>query len=515
MRLNRTKNAISGTFFGTLLRLYRIIGPFIIRTVFIYTLGVEYLGLDSLFTSIMQTLSVAELGVGRGLVFSMYKPIAENDKEKLCALLKLYEFYYRIIGIVIMVAGISLTPILPKLINGSIPDNINLYVIYYMNLFTAVMSYWFFAYRNSLFNAFQRTDVISRVGIFTNTVRYILQIILLVVLKNYYWYLILSLFEQILNNITMAYKSREYFPEYRPYGNIESDEKKKINRKVKDLFCSKIGAVINNSFDTIIISAFLGLTALVNYQNYYYVISSLIAIFSIFYKACLAGIGNSLIIDGKKKNYDDFKRISYMVFIMLNFCISCLISLYEPFMKLWLRKSELMLDYSFVILFTFYFGIYEITMLLELYKDASGSWHKDRFRPLIAAIVNLGVNIVLVQIIGLYGIIVSTILSYIFINLPWVYKRLFEDVFNENSAGNYLVQLLKYCSLIIISAGVCRFICTNILFDNMVIQFIFNLVICTVVSCTIFIVFTSLQEEFGWIRGFIRKRVNIDRTKII
>lgn len=498
MKLDRTKNAMSGTFFGIMLRLYRIIGPFVIRTVFLYTLGVEYLGLDSLFTSIIQMLNLAELGVGSALVFSMYKPIAENDDTKICALMKLYVFYYRVIGAVILVAGLALTPFLHFIIHGNIPDDVNLYVIYFLNLGVTVMSYWMFAYRNSLFNAFQRTDVISLVGLLTNTVRYVLQIVLLLVLKNYYWYLVISLFEQFLNNLVMAWASKKYYPNYKPKGKVDAESKKKITRTIKDLLYSKIGQVINNSFDTVVISSFLGLSVLAVYQNYYYIVSSLIGIFAIIYKACLAGIGNSLITDSQEKNYYDFKRITYIIFFLLNICVACLLCLYQPFMKIWVKNNDLMLDYSYVILLTFYFLIYEVTMLLELYKDGAGNWHKDRFRPLTAALVNLGVNLLLVNFVGLYGIIISTIVSHLFINLPWIYKRLFSDIFTGVNSKKYIFILLQYCGIILITSLMCVGICSLLPIKSSLLELIVYAIICIIVSIVVFIAFTFKKKEFSF-----------------
>lgn len=505
MKLDKTKNAISGTILGIILKLYQIVCPFIIRTVFFYTLGVEYLGLNSLFTSIIQMLNIAELGVGAALVFSMYKPIFENDENKICALLRLYRFYYRLIGTVVLVAGLALAPFLRYLIKGDVPNDINLYAIYFLNLGATVLSYWLFAYRNSLFNAYQRTDVISTVGIFVNTAKYALEIFVLIFLKNYYIYLMVALFAQLLNNISVAIVSLKYFPDYHPVGEIDIESKKQINRTVMDLFCSKIGQVITNSFDTIVISAFLGLTTLAIYQNYYYIISSLFAMFTVFYKACLAGIGNSLLVESEEKNYFDFKRITYIVCFALNFCVCCLLCLYQPFMKMWVKSNELILDYRYVILLTIYFFVYEETMLLALYKDGAGNWHKDRYRPLIASVINLALNITLVNIIGLYGVIISTILSYLFVNLPWIFKRLFGDVFHNINPYIYLRILLKYLFLTGISAISCVLICRAIPNRTHLAELIINLIICTIVSTTIFFIATYKQDEFESVFKLISK----------
>ena len=145
MKINRKKNAISGTISGIILKFTQIIYQFIIRTIFIRSLGAEYLGLNSLFTAILQVLNLAELGASSALIFSMYKPIADNDTEKICQLMNLYKRYYRIIGMVILLGGILIAPFLPYFIKSNIPSDINLYVIYALNLIATVLSYWMFA----------------------------------------------------------------------------------------------------------------------------------------------------------------------------------------------------------------------------------------------------------------------------------------------------------------------------------------------------------------------------------
>ena len=130
MKLNRKKNSIRNVVFGTIYRYVTILGPFVVRTAMIYTLGNEYVGLNSLFTSILSFLSLAELGVGSALIFSMYKPIAEDDTATINALYALYRRLYKVIGSIIFAVGIAIIPILPRLINKDLPPDVNLYVIY-------------------------------------------------------------------------------------------------------------------------------------------------------------------------------------------------------------------------------------------------------------------------------------------------------------------------------------------------------------------------------------------------
>ena len=356
MKIERTKNATKNIVFGVILKMYQIIVPFVIRTILIYFLGVEYLGLNSLFTSILQVLNLAELGVGSAMVFSMYKPIAEDDSKKICALMNLYKIYYRIIGIIVLILGVIICPFVPYLIKGKVPANLNVYILYILNLLATVFSYWLFAYKNSILQAHQRQDVISKVTIVVNTLMYILQIIGICVFKNYYLYVILLLLGQIFVNIFTAYESNKLYPNYEAKGNLDKKEVKKINQRVKDLITSKVGSIIINSADSIVISAFLGLSTLAIYENYYYILKSIISMLTVIFASCTAGIGNSLIVETNKKNYNDLKKFTFIIAWGAGFCSVALLCLYQTFMKIWVGE-QLLLDFSCVVCFVVYFFV--------------------------------------------------------------------------------------------------------------------------------------------------------------
>ncbi|MDX8420050.1 oligosaccharide flippase family protein [Stecheria sp. CLA-KB-P133] len=507
MKIERKKNAARNVAFGIILRVYNMILPFIMRTVMIYTLGVEYLGLNSLFTSILQVLNLAELGVGSAMVFSMYKPIAEDDKDQINALIKLYRYYYRIIGAVVLVAGLVILPFIPKLISGDVPADINVYVLYFLNLLATVFTYWLFAYRNSILNAYQRTDVISKITLITNTIQYGIQIAVLYLLKNYYLYVIAILATQILNNILTAIISKKMYPEYDPKGDLPKEEIRSINQRVKDVFTSKVGGTILNSADTIVISAFLGLRALAIYQNYYYIMSAVMAIFSIFFSSLTAGIGNSLITESKEKNYKDYRKVTLMTFIGMAICMSEMLSLYQPFMKIWVGE-KLMLGFPMVVLFCVYFFCVEYVMLASAYKDAAGIWHEDRFRPLISGLANLAMNIAMVHFWGLYGIIISTILSSGLISAPWITHNLFSLIF-KGKFKNYLPKLI-YETVMVILTMVISFIIGNFIPASNIALLLVRAVVVLIVSSAVIFLMTYKMPEFQSLkqmaRSFIKRR---------
>ncbi len=464
MKIERTKNASRNIAFGLLLKIYQILLPFLIRTAMIYCMGVQYVGLDSLFVSIVQVLNLAELGVGVAMVYSMYRPIAEDDAVSICALMKLYRTYYRVIGGIVAVVGLALTPFIVRLVKSDLPPDVDIYVLYWLNLAATVLSYWLFAYKNSLFQAHQRTDVASRIALATNTVRYLLQLAVVFFWRNYYAFVIVMLATQALTNVITAIAADKMYPDYKPTGALDKTERKNINRRIRDLFTAKLGGVIVNSADTVVISAFLGLTVLAVYQNYYFILTAIIGILLIVFQSCTAGIGNSVLVETKEKNYSDLKKFTFIIAWIAGFVSACLLCLYQPFMEIWMGK-DLLLEYSAVICFSVYFFIYEINQLLNTYKDAAGIWHEDRLRPLVTALSNLCLNLVMVQFLGIYGVLLSTVLSMVFVGMPWLLHNLFTTLFEKERMASYLKSLFGYvgvsavvCS---VTAVVCHFIPLN------------------------------------------------------
>ncbi len=493
VKIERTKNATRNIIFGVLLKLYQILIPFFMRTAMIYFMGVQYLGLNSLFSSVLQVLNLAELGVGNAMVYSMYKPIAENDKITICALMRLYKIYYRIIGLIIAIVGVVLTPFIPKLISGELPTDVNVYILYLLNLSATVLSYWLFAYKNSILQAHQRTDIVSKITMLINTLQYAMQIVVLCVLKNYYYFVIVALITQAMTNIVTAFMADRLYPDFRPAGKLEKKQIKKINQRIKDLFTSKIGLVIYDSADTLVISAFLGLTTLAIYQNYFYILSAITGFITVIFGACTAGIGNSIVIETKEKNFNDLNKFTFIICWIAGFCSVCLLCLYQPFMELWIGK-ELMFSFSAVVCFVVYFFVRQINSLFNLYKDASGMWHEDRFRPLTAALVNLALNLVLVQFIGVYGILLSTVLAITCVGMPWLLHNLFTVVFERKFLGRYLKRIFFYLIVVIFSCVITYLICLKIVFNPLSTLIVRGIICLIVPNIIYFFLYRNCRE---------------------
>ena len=475
-----------------------------ITLIMIYKLGNEYLGLNGLFTSILQVLSLAELGFGDAIVFSMYKPIIENDNKMLSALLNLYKKVYRIIGMVILCVGLLILPFITKFVKGGYPSEVNIYVLYCIYLFNTVISYFLFAYKESLLKAHQRNDVNSRILSGCNIVMYVLQIIVLLLFSNYYLYIVIMPVTTIVLNCVRSLFVKKMYPQIVCEGHIEKDAVIGLSKRIIGLTLNKLAQVCRNSFDSIIISSFLGLVILARYQNYYYIISALTVMVSIITTAVGAGIGNSIAAETVEKNYSDYKEFLFIYNWIACFCTVCMLCLYQPFIELWVGKSNV-LPLSTVILCCIYFYTMKLGDIAAVYRQAAGIWWEDKFRPIVESVVNLAVNIVLVKYIGVDGVLVSTIISIVCINIPWATYVLFK-VYFKMSIKEVFFKYIRYFIETTVLCAVVYGICSRIN-GNLLVVLVVRTIICIgLVNAGLYIISYTKPE-------FVSAKNRVFRTK--
>ena len=502
--MGRTRRAFVNIIWGFIEKMITLICPFIIRTIMIYKLGNEYLGLNGLFTSILQVLSLAELGFGDAIVFSMYKPIIENDNKMLSALLNLYKKVYRIIGMVILCVGFLILPFITKFVKGGYPSEVNIYVLYCIYLFNTVISYFLFAYKESLLKAHQRNDVNSRILSGCNIVMYVLQIIVLLLFSNYYLYIVIMPVTTIVLNCVRSLFVKKMYPQIVCEGHIEKDAVIGLSKRIIGLTLNKLAQVCRNSFDSIIISSFLGLVILARYQNYYYIISALTVMVSIITTAVGAGIGNSIAAETVEKNYSDYKEFLFIYNWIACFCTVCMLCLYQPFIELWVGKSNV-LPLSTVILCCIYFYTMKLGDIAAVYRQAAGIWWEDKFRPIVESVVNLAVNIVLVKYIGVDGVLVSTIISIVCINIPWATYVLFK-VYFKMSIKEVFFKYIRYFIETTVLCAVVYGICSRIN-GNLLVVLVVRTIICIgLVNAGLYIISYTKQE-------FVSAKNRVFRTK--
>ncbi len=459
---NRTKNAVRGIGVGVINNILSVLLPFLTRTVIIYTLGIQYAGLNSLFNSVINVLNISELGIGGAISFSMYRPIQEGDDAKVCALLAFYRKCYRVIGIVTLIVGICILPFLDKLVTGERPADINLYVLYLVYLINNVLGYFLFAYKKVILSANQRYDVEVSISSVCIILQNIFQIGLIVLVQNYYVYVVIIPLFTLIGNIVSSVAADRMFPQYFCKGSIDKEQLHEIKRGVGGVFCAKIGSAVFLNVDNIIISAFLGLTILGRYGNYYYVIACLIGIFAVIHNSIRPVIGNCLITDTKEKLFEGFCTYQFMYIWLAAWSAICLACMYQNFEFLW-AKADNCLPLSVALFLALYFYVGRLGELQEVYLEAAGIYWERRYIPLIAAILNLTLNIILVQSIGLYGIILSTLVSYICVTIPgdlyMVKKYCFQDLL---SISKFYITLVVQILVFIFSGIITFWVCSSL-----------------------------------------------------
>ena len=457
----RTQHARRNIITSVINKLVIMLTNFIMRTVLIHYLGEVYLGLDSLFVSILQILSLSELGISSAMVYSMYKPLAENDTPAVCALLKLYRTVYRWIALIMTVLGLAVTPFLPLIVKKDLPEGMNLYVLFFINLANTVLSYALFAYRSSLFTADQKYSVNNNIySIFKIGVT-ALQVLAIILFKNYYMYSIILPLTTILKNLALYIISNKMYPQYKCEGTVPKEEINNIKKRCAGMFLHKLSFVFRNSLDSIVLSAFLGLALLGKYNTYYYIINAISGIMILVSNSVTASVGNSMVVESKAKNYADFRKLQLLYMGLTSWLTVCLVACTQPFIKLWVGEKMMFTD-GIMFVFCIYFFSIHFSRVCHVYRDAAGLWWQDRFRPIVETVVNLVLNILLVKYLGVTGVMFSTIFCIVGIEGTWGTRILFKYYFSEEKMSVYMLKLLWSWLLTAGSGAIVYFICRAI-----------------------------------------------------
>ena len=423
---------------------------FVSRAVITHYLGEDYLGLSSLFTSVLQILNMAELGFSGAIVYNMYKPLAEHDTETVCALLAYYRKIYRIIGLVILASGLAIMPVLPYLITDGYPADVNLYTLYALYLANTAVSYLLFAYRTSLLEALQRMDLVKIVYTIITLIQYGVQLFALMALKNYECFVAAMTAGTAAKNIITAWISRKYYPEYTCSGQLPETIRKDILSRVKGLLICNVSGVTYTTFDSIILSMFIGLTAVARYNNYATVRAGVATVILLIQQAMQASVGNSVASESTEKNYRDIEVWQCLFSVITAWCTACLLSLLQPFMTLWMGQEQL-LPMKDAALVCAWFCASEVQHSYLLYINAAGLWWKMKWTYIGSSAANLILNLLLGKFFGITGILFATVFSTVVFGSIGQCNIMFKEYFHRSPAIFHLRQLLYILATVLVS----------------------------------------------------------------
>lgn len=449
---NRTKNTIRNIFTGIFGNIFTLLLPFVVRTIIIYKLGSEYIGLGSLFTSILQVLSVTELGFASAIACTMYEPIAKKDTLKIIESITLLKTIYKIVGAFILIVGLAITPFLHLLIKDGVSVDVNIYFLYFIHLANTTVSYFFYGYKNTIISANQRYDIINCINATMALFRGIIQIIILLISSNYYLYIITLPIVTIISNLFINYCTNKLYPELNVKTKYSLKGIENIWKKISGIAIGRISLMCRNSFDSIIISSLLGLTTVAIYSNYYLIFSSISSILSVILTSMSASVGNSLVLESEEKNENDHIRFDFYYEVIVSFCTICLFLLYQPFMAFWVGR-DLMFSLKTMSLFCIYFYINQLAQVRSVYSEAAGLWWHFRYLTIGEMFANLVLNIGLGYLFGVNGIIIATIITAFvgsYLGCSFItYKKLFHKSAKEYFFNNLFYQIVTIIACIL------------------------------------------------------------------
>lgn len=498
MRLKNTLNNIAFGLGGTLIT--TLLG-FISRTVFINTLGVTYLGVNGLMISVLSMLSLAELGVGTAITFSLYKPLAEKDTEKVNALMAFYKKFYRIIGLIIFALGLLFMLFLKYIVKDAHGIS-NLYLIYFIFLVDTSYTY-FFSYKRTLITADQKAYLLVPFTTGFYSLMIGARIAVLILFQNYIIYLLIQLIVGLAENILInRYIDRKYtFLKDKSEQRIPKSEMVVITKNVKAMFLHKLGDYAVNGTDNIIISAFVSVTVVGLYSNYLLVITAVNTFLLLIFDSATASFGNLIAQETRGKSLEVFKVFNFLGFWIFGWATVCFYNLLNPFISLWIGNSYL-IEQAIINIVLLNYYLVGMRVPLGVVKTAAGVYAQDRYVPLIQAAVNLTFSIILVQYWGLAGVFAGTVISSVAV-VCWyrplvVYKHVF-----QTSVKQYFIHYFCYALVVVINILLTDYICSYFLAEYSIINFILRSVICLIIPNLVVIALFFRAKEFKDIAGIV------------
>lgn len=499
MENSRTKNSLINICTGFFGQFFQLLISFTNRVIFVHCLSQAYLGIDGLFTNVLSMLSLAELGIGSAISYALYAPLAKKDNAKVSALMHMYAKAYRIIGIIVGIIGLACIPFLKYIISdpGNIHENITL--IYLLFLFNTVISY-FYSYKCTLITADQKNYIISIINYAVTFSQTIVQIIILLVTKNFILYLVTKSIGTFLTNYLISWKANKMYPvlQEKNAPELSAHDKHDLFKNIKALMISKVGDVLVNGTDNIIISATkgLGIVSTGIASNYTLLINILYSILNQFLTGITASIGNlnaSEKSETKKEFFNVFNLLNYLLF---SWCAISFIFLSTDLVRL-VFGNKYVLTIPIIIIMAVNFYTVGMRLAVWTYKSTLGLFDYGKYLVLLTGIINIILSIILGQKFGLFGIFLATFISRLCTNIWYDPYAVLKYGLNMS----FIEYVKKYMSFVVLS--VLQVALMGLIF-TMNDSFVFKFICCVLIpNITNFIVFRNTPEFKYLLNKFI------------
>lgn len=487
---------------------FQLIFSFVNRTFFIKFLGTEYLGVSGLFSNILAFLTLAESGIGNAMAYALYKPLKEDDTEKIKSIMRLYDKLYWCVGAVVLALGFSVTPFLNFLIKD-IPENMPLLRIYYLLYVLNTGISYFYSYKRTILICDQKLYLSNIVRTLSFTILAFMQTIVLFFTHSFLMYLISMIIMTIVENLWVSHLATKHYPYLndKKVQKLDNKTKNAIKKNVGAIFIQKIGSSIIDSTDNIILSKYVGIIVVGLYSNYTMLINVATRVMDNIFSALTASIGNLLTDNERGHSKVVFNRIMFLCTFLHGFVAIGMFCLLNPLIHIWLgNKYKIDVSTVFIICLNFY--LRGVRRPINLYKEAGGIFWRDRYRTLIEAATNLVVSIPLTVKYGLIGTLLGTTISMLAFSFWYeaylVYKNIFILDFKD-----YIIQQGMYFIITLIIGAGC-FKGTSLIPWSGLFGFIAKGITCCLILSVLYILFYIKNDNaafyFKMIKGKIKSR---------
>lgn len=510
---SRTENSMKNIAVGIGGYIVNTLLGFVCRMIFVRYLPEDYLGVNGFFANILSILTVAELGIGIAIVYALYKPIAENDEEKIASIMAFFGKAYRIIGAVTAVLGLCFAPLLPRLVEKPEVITESIYLLYAIFLFNQVIAY-FFSYRASFLLASQKNYIVTGVNYLITILQSIIQIVFLAWTRSYMSYLIIQTIMTVVYNLIVyiiAYKKYPYIAKKNPKP-LDKETRRMIFRNTRDLTLTRISGLFVNNTDNIIITYFNGLVTTGITSNYTLFINTLNTLFTQIFSGMTAGIGNHNAIESNEKRIQMFRFIHMSNFWLFSWGTVGIIFVSSDLVRFFFGEKFVMLP-SIPVILAVNFYLVGMQTAVWTYMQTLGIFHYGRLISFVTAGIKIALSIFLGADYGVFGIQFSTAIARILTDVwysPWA---LYRYGFQKKSSAFFL-RYFAYLAVLLVEIGLCFALCSFIQIHPLV-DLLLKFFICSLVSNGVFYLVFRKTEEFSMLKKSMKNMVGILQRRLL
>lgn len=496
----RTRNSLINIIVSCGSYVLIMISSFLTRGVFSRQLGLAVVGIDGLFTNITSMLAIAELGIGVGIVYKLYKPIADGDKTRIAILLNFYKKAYGYIASVLFILGLGMSCFVWIFAKDTNYSKLQLGIFFMFYIFDTLCSY-LFAHKRAMFSADQKNYVNNIAHTICQVLSCILQVSTLLLFENYIIYLVLKVGLRLLESVIISLQYN------RKYSDIDlkiKDQMPELERKdlfsnIKAMFLHRVAGVSVQSTSSMIISYGVNIVSAGIYSNYTLITNGLVNVTSQLFNGIVASFGNLLVTTDKEHSFQNFKIIYFINYLIYSFFAIGMLVVSAPFVRIWIGDKGVF-PLGTTLLIVIYFYMTGMRQSVYMVRTSAGIYQPDKWLAVLEAVLNIGLSILLVKPFGVNGILCANLISLLavpFWTQPWiVYKMVF-----GKGLWFHFRRYFFYGIILVISATITYAACAVLPIENIYLRLVVNVALAVIIPNGINILLFHKTYEFQYLKN--------------